>query len=234
MAIKSEMLTISGPGGDLPGYLACPDSSSAPGIVVIQEIFGVNVHIRSIADRLAEAGYAALAPDMFWRVRPGIELGYTPEDVAAGRDYKSAMVMEDNLKDVKAAFDLLAARPQCAGRKQGIIGFCWGGYIAYMAAVRLSPAASSSFYGGGIVGNLAEAGNLKSPIQFHFGETDGSIPQDDVTQIKTATAANPLAEVFIYPEAGHGFHCDMRGSYHPESSKIAWQRSQDLFSANLQ
>jgi carboxymethylenebutenolidase len=231
--MKSEYLTITRSGGSFQGYFTAPDSANAPGVIVVQEIFGVNSHIRSVCERLTEAGYAALAPDIFWRVQPGIELGYTPDDIAEGRELKAKMDMDDVIEDVRAAFAVLGARPECLGRKLGIVGFCYGGLITYTAATRLNPACASSYYGGGIVEYLAEADRLDCPIQFHFGEQDAAIPLDQVAQVRQAVSAKADAEVFVYEGANHGFHCDQRGSYNEASAKIAWQRTLGLFGKHL-
>ena len=233
MEIKSEDIQISGADGTFGGYLAAPAGQTVPGVVVIQEIFGVNVHIRSICDRLAQAGYAALAPDMFWRIRPGIQLGYTPEDVAEGRGYRGEMQDDQVVEDVRAGFDALGARPETAGKKIGLTGFCWGGMVSYLAACRLNPAATAAFYGGGIVNYLGEADGINAPIIFHFGEKDAGIPMDQVGQIQARAQSLPNAQVFTYPEADHGFNCDMRGSYHAPSAALAWQRTLDFFGQHL-
>jgi carboxymethylenebutenolidase len=231
--MKSESLTITSSGGSFQGYFTAPDSASVPGVIVIQEIFGVNSHIRSVCERLTEAGYAALAPDIFWRVQPGIELGYTADDIAKGRELKAKMNMDEVIEDVRAAFDVLGAQPECQGQKLGIIGFCYGGLISYTAATRLDPACASSYYGGGIVEYLNEADRLSCPIQFHFGEQDAAIPLDQVEQVRKAVSRKTNAEVFVYEGAGHGFHCDQRGSYNEASAKIAWERTLSLFGKYL-
>jgi carboxymethylenebutenolidase len=233
MAMISEWLTISGLGGKFQGYFAAPPGASAPGVVVIQEIFGVNSHIRSVVERLAQAGYAALAPDLFWRVTPGIELGYTPDDIAKGRELKAKMNMAEVIEDVDASFAALGARPECAGRKLGIVGFCYGGLVSYVAAVRLQLACASSYYGGGIPEYLDEIDNLACPIQFHFGAEDAAIPLDQVEQIRRAAKGKPNAEVFVYEGAGHGFHCDQRASFQADAAALAWERTLGLFAQHL-
>lgn len=233
MTIKTEQLTITNADGSFQGYFAAPESGPAPGVVVIQEIFGVNSHIRSVVDRFAEAGYVALAPDIFWRIEPGIELGYTPDDVSKGRELKGKMNMDEVIEDVRATFSVLAAHPQCRGERQGIVGYCYGGLITFTAAARLNPACASSYYGGGIVEYIDEADQISCPIQFHFGEKDGAIPLDQVEQVRNAVSNKANAEVFVYEGAGHGFHCDQRGSYDAGSADIAWQRTLELFSKHL-
>lgn len=239
MANKSEQVSITSAGGTFNGYFAAPegggpeDGGPVPGVVVIQEIFGVNSHIRSIVDRLADAGYAALAPEIFWRQGPGIELGYTPDDIAKGREIRGALDTDAVVEDVRATFAVLGSRPETQGRKLGITGFCFGGFITYLAACRLDPAATSAFYGGGIVNFISEAGGIDAPVQFHFGEVDPGIPLSEVEQIKQAIAGKSDSEVFLYPGADHGFNCDQRGSYNEAAAQQAWKRTLELFGKHL-
>ncbi len=233
MAIKTESVQISSSGGTFGGYLAAPEGATVPGVIVIQEIFGVNSHVRSMVERFAEAGYAALAPDLFWRVEPNIELGYTPDDIAKGREIRGELDNDATVEDVRAAFAALAQRPETQGHGLGITGYCWGGLVTYLAACRLDPAAASAYYGGGIVGFLGEAERIQCPIQFHFGEVDPGIPLAEVEQIKARMEGRSDAEVFVYPGADHGFNCDQRGSYQEAAAKQAWERTMALFGAHL-
>lgn len=233
MAIKQERVQVQGPDGAFGAYVAAPEGGSGPGVVVIQEIFGVNEHIRSVCDRYAEAGYAAMAPDLYWRVQPGYETGYSPEEIAQGREIRGRLDDDDVVRDVGATFEALGKRPECQGRKLGIVGYCWGGLITYLAAARLSPAAASSYYGGGIANKLEEMKNITCPTQFHFGELDQAISLDDVEHIRAAAEGMSHVEVFVYPQAEHGFNCDMRGSYNPEAARLAQERTFDLFGKHL-
>jgi len=233
MAVKTEWVTVVSAEQKFPAYLALPAAPAKGGVVVIQEIFGVNSHIRSVAERTAEAGYVALAPDLFWRVKPHIELGYTPDDIAKGREFRGKLKDDETVRDVDATVKVLAARSEMKGRKWGVMGFCWGGLIAYLAAARLKPAAAASYYGGGFVNHLGEAGNIECPIVFHFGELDKGIPLDQVNRLKEALKSKPDATVHLYPGAEHGFHCDQRGSYHAASAKQAWGRTVEFFGKTL-
>jgi carboxymethylenebutenolidase len=233
MAVKTEWVTVVNAEQTFPAYLALPAGPAKGGVVVIQEIFGVNSHIRSVAERTAEAGYVALAPDLFWRVRPHIELGYTPDDIAQGREFRGKLKDDESVKDVDAAARVLAARAEMKGKKWGIMGFCWGGLITYLAAARLKPAAATAYYGGGIVNYLGEAANIKCPVMFHFGELDKGIPQDQVDKLKEAVKSKKDATVYVYPGADHGFHCDQRGSYNAASAKQAWGRTVEFFGKTL-
>ena len=229
--MQTQMIDVAGADGVFPAYFAAPDNPKA-GLIVIQEIFGVNSHMRDVTERLAEAGFAALTPDLFWRQQPGIELGYTPDDVARGRELKAKTEVDDAIKDISAAFDALSARAECRAKKIGVIGFCFGGLLTYLAATRLKPACAASYYGGGITAYLDEADKIDCPMQFHFGEQDSAIPLEQVEQIRAAVSGKN-AEIFIYEGAGHGFHCDQRGSYNEASAKVAWERSMTLFNQHL-
>ena len=233
MAIHTEMLKINGPNGTLDGYLAAPEAGGAPGVVVIQEIFGVNEHIRSVTDRLAQAGYAALAPDLFWQTQPGFTSGYSPEEIEHARGLRGKIDDGKAVEDVGAALQVLETHPKCRGGKMGATGFCWGGLITYLVAARLKPACASSYYGGGIVNYIGEAQEITNPVMFHFGDQDASIPMDQVEQIKTTLQGRSDVEIFVYPGAGHGFHCEMRGSYDEASAHQAWDRTMEFFKKHL-
>jgi carboxymethylenebutenolidase len=209
-------------GHTLSAYTAGSDDAPA-GIVVIQEIFGVNGHIRNMADRFAAAGYAVIAPALFDRVERGVELGYTPDDVGKGREFRMKLDDKAVMADVEAAAKHLGAK------KLGIVGYCFGGTVAFWGATRShSFAAASGWYGGGIAGTRDEKPNC--PLQLHFGEKDGSIPMSDVDAIR---GAQPKAEIYVYMGAQHGFGCDERGSFSKPDYELAQQRTLDFFKANL-
>jgi carboxymethylenebutenolidase len=212
---KSLKLTASD-GHELGAYRADPAGKPKGGVVVIQEIFGVNHHIRSVCDRFAAEGYAAVAPALFDRQVKDFECGYTPDEIANARKFVANPDWGAMLKDTQAAIDEL--------KKAGpvsIVGFCLGGSVAFLAATRLDGlTASVAYYGGRIVAFADE--KPRCPTQMHFGEKDQSIPMSDVETIKQK---RPDCDIHVYPDAGHGFHCDERGSYHEPSSKTAWQRT---------
>ena len=202
-------------GVTISAYRADPAGPPRGGLVVAQEIFGINSHIRSVCDGFAADGYLAIAPALFDRYQRGFEVGYKPEDIAKGRELKGKAQIDAALKDVTAARDAVKA----AG-KIGIVGYCWGGYVAWMAAARLDGfACAIPYYGGGML----EAGGERPrcPVIAHFGERDSGIPVDGVRKF---AAAHPEVEVHIYP-ADHGFNCDQRGSYEPASAKLARSRT---------
>jgi carboxymethylenebutenolidase len=202
-------------GHRLAAYRADPAGKPRGGLVVIQEIFGVNSHMRSVADGYAADGYLAIAPALFDRAERGFEVGYSPPDIERGRAVRAKVSLDDALKDVAAA--IKAATP--AG-KVGIVGYCWGGTVVWAAATRLDGlACSSPYYGGGIAEIATE--RPRCPVMFHFGETDQHIPMTDVEKIRKA---QPGQTVHVYA-AGHGFNCEQRGSYHAASAKLARERT---------
>jgi carboxymethylenebutenolidase len=202
-------------GTEISAYRADPAGKPRGGLVVVQEIFGVNSHIRSVADGFAADGYLAVAPAVFDRQQPGIDLGYTPDDIARGRDLKAKASTDHALADVAAARDVCAE----AG-KVGVIGYCWGGYVAWMAAARVPKLACAiCYYGGGMTDAVGE--KPKVPVLAHFGEKDSMIPVAGVRQLADA---HPSAKVHLYA-ADHGFNCDHRGSYDAAAAKVARERT---------
>ncbi|MBT3360216.1 MAG: dienelactone hydrolase family protein [Rhodospirillales bacterium] len=220
--MDNSLTLTANDGHQLAAYCAQPENKPRAAIVVIQEIFGVNGHIRDICDRLAAQGYAAVAPALFDRIEPGVELDYDEPGVARGRDLKAAMIWENAVADLAAAVD--AARQFGA---VGVVGFCWGGSLAWLAATRLNSEVVVGFYGGQIVDFLDETPNC--PMLLHFGEQDTAIPLADVEKIRLA---HPRIPVHLYP-GGHGFNCDRRASYHADSAALAWDRTMEFLRKNL-
>lgn len=221
----STISLISSDGFQLAAYRAEPEGPTRGGVVVVQEIFGVNDHIRSVADRYAAAGYLAIAPAIFDRERPGIELGYTPEDIEAGRAIAmGSLDFGTVLADVAAAGT--AARE---GGKVGVVGYCYGGRVTAACAIEHPGVfdAASSYYGGGTVGLIDQVPVV--PMIMHFGERDHAIPMEDVDKIATAW---PNATVYRY-DAEHGFNCDHRGSFSAVPAAIAQARTFRFFDQQL-
>jgi carboxymethylenebutenolidase len=208
----------------LGGYRADPATAPKAAVVVIQEIFGVNHHIRAVCDRLAAEGYVAIAPAIFDRVEPNFTSGYSPDEVAIARKLVADPDWAAMLRDTQAAIDAVKDVGPV-----GIIGFCLGGSIAYVAATKLSGlSAAIGYYGGAIVRFADDKPQV--PTQLHFGDKDAGIPLSDVETIK---GKRPDVEVFVYPGAQHGFHCDERASYDKTSADIAWPRSMAFFAKHL-
>jgi len=208
----------------LGAYRAEPQGKSKGGIVVIQEIFGVNNHIRNVCDRLAGDGYTALAPALFDRIAPNFECGYTPDEIAEARKYVANPNWDAMLRDTDAAIqDLKKSGPVA------IVGFCMGGSIAFLSATRLGGLSAAVAYYGGQIAKFADE-KPKCPTQMHFGEKDAGIPMTDVETIKQKRSD---CEIYVYPDAGHGFHCDERGSFHAGASKEAWDRTMAFLAKHM-
>ncbi len=212
----TKLILTAADGHTLGAYRADPAEPARGGVVVLQEIFGVNGHIRDVCDRFAREGYAAIAPALYDRSSlEDAELDYTGDDVARGRELREEFSWDDTMKDVDAAADVLKG----GGLKVGTVGYCWGGTMAYLSAARLDIAAAVVYYGGQIMPYIDE--KERCPLLMHFGETDHSIPLSDVEAIQKTHAD---AVVHVYP-AGHGFNCDRRGSYDEAASKLAYERT---------
>lgn len=221
-------VTLKTNDGEFSAYLSTTASKPTGSVVVIQEIFGVNSHIRSVCDRLAAAGFNALAPDLFHRSEPGVQLGYEQADFGRGFELMQALDHTQALADIDACIGDLRSH----GGKVAVLGFCMGGLLAYRSAANLKPDAAVAYYGGGIANFLGEAGNIRCPIQFHFGEKDHFIPMADVDKIRAAIAGLKETELHVYP-ADHGFNCDQRASYDAAAASLAWQRSLDFLRRHL-
>jgi carboxymethylenebutenolidase len=220
-----EQRTIEATDGTTIGaYQAKPGSGTSAGLVVIQEIFGVNRHIRNVTDRFAADGYLALAPAMFDRREKNVQLGYTQEGIAQGREIAMSLKPDEILADVRGA--IKALRHQGC-RKVGIVGFCFGGTVAWRAAASADVDAAVGYYGGGVYG--AREMKPKVPTALHFGDRDAHIPMD---QVKAVADLHPEVEVHVYA-ADHGFHCDERGSYDAAAAKQAYQRTLEFFKKHL-
>ena len=209
-----ELITLTAADGH--NRPAWPSGQEGPGLVVIQEIFGLNNHIRHTADRFAAEGFSVMAPALFHRVAPGVELGYTEADVKRGREIRAKVALEDALRDIAAAVDALTSE----GLRVGVVGYCWGGSLAWAAATRLEGIRAAVSYYGGEVAKMADE-KPRCPVMLHFGEQDHAIPMSDVATVRQK---HPELPVYTYP-AGHGFSCDERGSFHPESHAIALSRT---------
>ena len=196
-------------------YESRPAGAVQGAVVVAPEIFGVNAHIRAVADGYADQGWLALAPALFDRSRRGYEAGYGQADIEAGIGLMRSIDIEDALRDVAAAL----AHAASAG-KAGIVGYCWGGNIVWVAAARLPGLACAvPYYGGGIPGFAAES--PRCPVMLHFGERDHSPTPE---QARAVVAAHPQVQAFFYP-AGHGFNCDQRASFDADSAALARDRT---------
>ena len=211
-------------GHKLAAYRAESAGTARGAVVVIQEIFGVNSHIKGIADGYAKDGWLAIAPAMFDRAQRGYDTGYSQPEIQAGIAVMQKLDWKQTLLDVEAA----VAEAKKAG-KVGIVGYCWGGTVSWVAAARTAGlACSAPYYGGGMPGFIVE--KPKIPTLCHFGELDQS---PTLEQSKAIAKAHPEITAHFYPGAGHGFNCDQRGSYHAESAKLARQRTVEFFRKHI-
>ncbi len=213
--ISTEQLElVAADGHRLSAYLAKPAGEARGSVIVLQEIFGVNSHIRDVCDRYAAAGYTALAPALFDRQQRGVELGYDQEGIARGMQLRNASPTDKVMLDVEAALTALGGPGKAA-----TVGYCWGGMLAWISATELPVAGAIAYYGGGI-GNLLDV-KLGAPVLLHFGEHDKLIPLTVAAQLREQ---HPSAITHVYP-ADHGFNCDQRSSYHEASAVLALRRS---------
>ncbi len=244
MQVTHERVKVPVGSLTMPAYLARPTAPGTyPAVLVFQEIFGVNHHIRSVADRVAAEGYVALAPDVFHRTAPGIELKYDAAGLERGIGLMNQVQTSEAMADVSGALDYLKSRREVGGRGTGTMGFCFGGHLAYLAACELPIAAAVSFYGGGVaVGapggeappTIARTPKITGSVLCLFGEKDGYIPLAQAAAIKEALAAAHVDhEVVVYPGVGHGFFCDERADYDATSAEDAWHRLTGLFRRTL-
>lgn len=205
-------------------YVAEPDGAPRGAIVVIQEVFGVNSHIREVADGYAAAGYVAVAPGVYDRVQPGVELGYDQADIEAGLGMRGKLELDDVLADITAAAQ--EGRSRAGGTKVGAVGYCWGGFLAAASSQRLAGTVDAcvGYYGGGAASLVADTPH--TPLLLHFGERDHAIPLSDVDTIRRSW---PAAAVHVYDGAEHGFNCDQRASYHAQAARVALSRTLRFF-----
>jgi len=244
MQVVHERVKVPVGSLSMPAYLARPTAHGTyPAVLVFMEIFGVNHHIRSVADRVAAEGYVALAPDVFHRTAPGIELKYDTDGLQRGIGLMTQVTTSEAMADVAGARAYLKNRSEVGGRGVGAMGFCFGGHLTYLSACEQPIAAAASFYGGGIAvgspGNdgpptIARTPQITGRILCLFGAKDGYIPKEQVDAITQALAeAKVRSEVIVYPGVGHGFFCDERADYDATSAADAWARVTAMFKSEL-
>lgn len=223
--MHTEWIGIRNQDGEYQAHLSIPPSGSGPGLVLFQEIFGVNEHIRQVAAQYRLDGFVVIVPDLFWRESPRVELGYTPEDLHRGKTLKASLSDAQIEMDVQSTLAALRGRPEVTG---GIaaIGYCFGARVAYQMAACTDIDAAFCYYGAGTETYLNLAPKIECPTVFHLGGQDASIPMNSVDQIKRAFEHKP-GEVYVYPEAGHGFNCWAREAYHHPSALLAHGRTLD-------
>ncbi|MEC9483986.1 MAG: dienelactone hydrolase family protein [Halomonas sp.] len=211
-------------GGNFQGYLALPPAGTGPGIVLLQEIFGVNAHIRSVAEQYALDGYVVLAPDIFWRQEPRVELSYEGEDMEKAFSLMKAMDSDQAIADIACAVDTLRARSECQG-KVASLGYCMGGILSFRSALDAGVDSAVCFYPGGIANHLDKAERLRVPVQFHFAGQDKHITGEHIEQVRHAFAGRDDVQAFVYDSADHGFNCWARSAYDRHASALSHGRT---------
>ena len=219
-------------GGEFDGYMSLPASGYGPGIVVLQEIFGINSFLRNVADWYAAHGFVALCPDLFWRIEPGIELTDKGDDWNKAIEFYQKLDKARAVEDSAAALEFLRKHAACSGRV-GAVGFCLGGNLAYVLSVRYKPDCAVGYYGVGIEKSLEEAKNLGSPLLLHIAGEDTSCPPEAQAQIHAALDSNPLVTIYDYPGVGHAFARVGGEHYMPDAAELANLRSLEFFVSNL-
>ena len=231
--MSGQQIAIGGPDGSFAGYLASPAAGRGPGIVVIQEIFGVNAVMRAVADELAASGFFALVPDLFWRLEPGVQLtDKTEAEWQRAFDLMKRFDASLGVKDTQAAITHLRTVPGCTG-KVGAVGYCLGGLLAYLTAVRTDSDASVGYYGVNIQTMLGEAANIRKPLMLHVAGKDEFVPPEAQQQIVDGLAANKLVTIHRYPQMGHAFARPGGKHYDQANAGLANSRSATFFRQHL-
>lgn len=224
MDLSPQWSTVHGPDGAFDAFLALPRSGHGPPLLLLQEIFGVNAHIRSVAEQYAADGYVVLAPDLFWRQGRRLEFGYDEADWGRAAQCMQRADVAQAQADIGAAAAALRALPGAEGQL-AVLGYCWGGRMAYLALANGHAAHAVAYYGGGIQNCLQRASDIRAPLLLHFGGRDMHIPRAAVDTIAECFAHNGQVTIELYPEAGHGFNCSHRSSYHQRSAAEAHGRT---------
>jgi carboxymethylenebutenolidase len=213
--------------GSFRGYLAMPKSGRGPGLVIAQEIFGINHTMRAVADYYAGEGYAVLVPDLFWRQQPNVELGYTPADWQRAFEFYKGFDEGKGVEDLQSAISALRSRPEVADRKVGVLGFCLGGKLAYLAACRTDADVSVSYYGVGIDASLGEAENITRPLLLHVAELDKFSTPAARDRIEKSLRGRPNVVLHVYPGTDHAFAREGGEHYDESAAELANRRSID-------
>ncbi len=230
--VTTSWTSVTGGAGSFDAYLALPPAGHGPGLLLLQEIFGVNHHIRAVAEQYALDGFVVLAPDVFWQQQRRLELGYSADDVKHGRALAAAADKAALPRDLADSVAALRARPEVQGRRVGAVGYCMGGRLTFVAAATAGVDAAVAYYGGGIHDMLDLAPKIACPMQFHYGALDPNIPATAVDKVRAAMQGK-AAEVFVHEHADHGFNCWARGSYHAPSAALAHGRTLQFFAERL-
>jgi carboxymethylenebutenolidase len=231
MSSRVESVEVPGGSFDLPVWL--PDGGTGPGLLLIQEIFGISDYIRDVADDLAGLGYVVAAPDLFWRLEPGFDAKHNQEGLAKSLEMGQRFDFQQGVADSVAALNHLRDLPEAAGGI-GVIGFCMGGTVAYFVAGQTEVAALVSYYGSGVQDSLELLDQITAPVQFQYGGNDSYIPRDQVARVEAAAVGKPNVEVHVEEDAGHAFHNRKNPMFHmPEPAERAWRRTEEFLHRHL-
>ena len=231
--MSSRVEQVTTPDGPFGMTVWLPEGGRGPGILLIQEIYGVSDYIRAVGDDLARLGYVTGAPDMFWRLNPGFQAGHDEEGLKESLALSARFDWEKGIADAGQAMRHLAALPEVAGGT-GIIGFCFGGTVAYLLAAQTEPTALVSFYGSGVPDNLDQLDRIGCPVLLHFGGSDPYISRDKVGQVEEAVRGRSNVEIHVQEEAGHAFHNRMAPMfYQPEAAARAWDLTETFLRRTL-
>jgi carboxymethylenebutenolidase len=231
--MSSRVDSVSTTDGSFGLQVWLPESGTGPGLLLIQEIFGISDYIQAVAEDLAGLGYVVGAPDLFWRLEPGFVADHDPDGLTRSLEIASRFDIGQGVADAAAALDHLAALPEVDGGL-GSIGFCLGGTIAYFLAAQSNPDVVVSFYGSGVPDSTDALDRIASPVQFHFGGSDPYIPRDQVARVEAAAAGKSNVEIHVEEDAGHAFHNRKSAMFHmPEPAARAWQRTEEFLRRHL-
>lgn len=219
-------------GGKFRGYLCLPRSGKGPGLVVEQEIFGINENVRLVCEHYANQGFIALAPDLFWRLQPNVDLGYSPEEWQKAFDFMKRFDIDKGIEDVGATIKQLRAMKECTG-KVGAIGYCLGGKLAYLMATRSDADCNVGYYGVGIEKALDEAGKIERPLMLHVAEQDKFCPPEAQAQVKKVVGKNPKVTIHSYPGVDHAFARAGGDHYDTTAAETANKRTSAFFKQHL-
>ena len=233
MALETRTETITAhDGGSFNGYMVLPETGSGPGIVVLQEIFGVGSYIREATQRVAALGLVAIAPDLYWRIQPGAAFDHDEAGLEKAMALSQGLDFSSAVDDSVAAFEHLRTVPEVQG-KTGVLGFCLGGSLAYMVAAESDPDAAVSYYGSAVPESLERAADITCPTLFHFGGSDPYIPREQVERVKEVADAHAHMELYIQEDAGHAFDNHMSGFHHPAAADAAWRITSEFLQRTL-
>lgn len=231
--MSSRVESVETPAGSFDLTVWLPESGSGPGLLLIQEIYGVGDYIEAVAEDLAGLGYVVAAPDLFWRLRPGHKAAHDQQGLTESLELASRFDFGNGVADSAAALRALTVLPEVAGGV-GVIGFCLGGSIAYFLAAQAELDAAVSYYGSAVHDNLELLAQIEGPLQFQYGGSDPYIPREQVAQVEEAAADRPNVEINVEEDAGHAFHNRMAPMFHvPEPAARAWQRTEEFLQRHL-